>query len=115
MVNSTQSLEVHTEFATLYFRGTLRGPDIFVARGTCQRLPWTVRYLRLDLHGVEVADGDARNEITALIRDWRRNRLGHVTIAAGVDDLRSLLAAAQRPAWEPPADSVEAALMATYL
>ena len=85
------SLEVHSEFATLFLGGMLGGPDIAVARATCARLPRSIRLLRLDFQGVDALDTEARDGVAALIRDWRRDRFGHLAIVAGPDDLEMLV------------------------
>jgi hypothetical protein len=46
-----------------------------------------VRVLRIDLRSVAGLDATVRDGLTALVRDWRRERLGHVTFAgAPLDD-----------------------------
>jgi hypothetical protein len=115
MLLYTHTLEVHTEFATLYLRGILTGADIGAARATCSRLPQSIRLLRLDVHGMHSIDADAKEGIAALVRDWRAGRLGHVIISAGIEDLASLAVDSPAKGWTPIADSFESALMATYL
>ena len=78
------TLEVHAEFATLHLRDLPRETDLPVARAVCARLPESVRVLRVNLHSVDGLDASMRQAILGLVRDWRRERLGHVTMAACV-------------------------------
>jgi hypothetical protein len=81
------TLEVHAELATLCVRDLPRATDIAIARAICDRLPMFVRVLRIDLRSVAGLDATVRDGLTALVRDWRRERLGHVTFAgAPLDD-----------------------------
>jgi hypothetical protein len=98
MLLYTHTLEVHTEFATLYLRGALGGADVAVARATCARLPRSIRLLRVDASGIDATDAVARAEISKLVRYWRRERLGHVIIA-GLDGQRDDGVPDSRIAW----------------
>ena len=108
------TLEVHAEFATLYVRDLPRATDIAIARAICDRLPMFVRVLRIDLRSVTGLDASVRDGLTALARDWRRERLGHVTFAgAPLDD--EPITAEPRHVTPSTVAPTQAALMATFL
>lgn len=108
------TLEVHAEFATLCVRQLPRATDIAIARAICDRLPMFVRVLRIDLRSVAELDATVRDGLTALARDWRRERLGHVTFAGAPLDDEPIIAQ-PRHVRASTAAPTQAALMATFL
>jgi hypothetical protein len=108
------TLEVHAEFATLHVRDLPRATDIAIARAICDRLPMFVRVLRIDLRSVVGLDATVRDGLTALARDWRRERLGHVTFAGAPLDDEPIIAE-PRHVTTSTAAPIQAALMATFL
>jgi len=108
------TLDVHAEFATLYVRALPGASDVAVARAICNRLPNCVRVLRINVHSVASLDASVRGDLLALVRDWRRERLGHAIIAEPAADCEPS-AARQSPQRASGAATVEAALMATFL
>lgn len=108
------TLEVHAGLATLHLRDVPRSNDLAVARAICDRLPSTVRVLRVNLHSVVGLGAGVRDDIAALVRDWRRERLGHAIVVEATHDGEAVVAdrpATRTTAMTPP----EAALMATFL
>ena len=107
------TLDVHAEFATLYVRALPGASDLAVARAICNRLPTCVRVLRINVHSVASLDATVRSDLLALVRDWRREPLGHAIIA-GAADYESVTAP-RSPARASAVAPIEAALMATFL
>ena len=116
MLNETNVVEIHSDTATLYLRGALTSAEIPAIQVACERLPRAVRILRIDLHGVIAMEGSMRDAIIEMLRAWRRDRLGLVFIAGGVEAFRRLATRStfDEPAARPPQLRDEA-LMAVYL
>jgi hypothetical protein len=108
------TLEVYAEHATLYVRDLPRATDIAIARAICDRLPIFVRVLRIDLRSVAGLDATVRDGLTALARDWRRERLGHVTFAGAPLDDEPIITE-PRHVRAPTVAPTQASLMATFL
>jgi hypothetical protein len=108
------TLDVHAEFATLYVRTLPRAPDLDIARVICKRLPTCVRVLRIRVHSVAGLDASARSDLLALVRDWRRERLGQAIIEGPTED-GDLPMARRSPQRASGGATVDAALMATFL
>ena len=115
MLLYTHVLHVHSESATLYLRGILRDADVAVARATCAHLPASIRLLRVDIRGVRAMDTAVRESIGALARDWRSTRIGHVIVAATLENLGDRESDRQHDVRAPDVGPFEAALLATYL
>src|SRR4051794_31776473 len=86
------SLDLHTELATLYLPGALRGPDIDLARALRAARPLTIHLLRLGLRDVAKTDPSVRNGVAALVKDWRRTRGGAVLMQLADTVARSRVA-----------------------
>ena len=115
MLLYTHVLHVHNESATLYLRGILRDADVAVARATCAHLPGSIRLLRVDIRGVKTMDAAVRESIGALARDWRSTRIGHVIVAATLENIGGAGPDHAIDACGSHVGPVEAALLATYL
>lgn len=108
------TLEVHAECATLYLRDLPRATDLAAARAICGRLPASVRVLRVDLHAVAGISDFVRENILALVRDWRHERLGYVTVAGSRENCEPIVAG--RSTFQAPGvPPTDAALTATFL
>jgi ABC-type transporter Mla MlaB component len=75
------SLETTGSTATLYISGTLRLNGVEILCDACDRLPDSVRTLRMDLHGVRHLEAEALNSLRALLRHWRALRGGACRIS----------------------------------
>lgn len=115
MLLYTHVLHVHNESATLYLRGILRDADVAVARATCAHLPGSIRLLRVDIRGVKTMDAAVRESIGALARDWRSTRIGHVIVAADLENAGGREPGHADDVRASDVGSFEAALLATYL
>jgi hypothetical protein len=78
------------------------------------RVPIFVRVLRIDLRSVAGLDATVRDGLTALARDWRRERLGHVTFAGAPLDDEPIITE-PRHVRAPTVAPTQASLMATFL
>jgi hypothetical protein len=108
------TLEVHRECATLYLRDLPGATDLAMARELCGRLPASVRVLRVDLRGVAGISTFLRDNIIALAREWRYERLAEVSVA-GMPDHCGPVAGTRSTAEALVVLSADAALTATFL
>ncbi len=115
MLRYTHLLEVHTEFATLHLRGMMADDDVGLVRAMCTRLPGTVRVLRVDLSGMSSLDDGVRDEVVALVKEWRAQRFGHVIITGSPAELESVSARRVGPPRQITPEHGDVALMASFL
>ena len=112
MLRYCQTLEVHTDFATLYLRGTLGSSDVELVRAMCTQLPSTIRVLRLDASGLDRLDPEVRDSLNALVEEWRAVRNGQVIVAGS---RRETVVGTPRVSTEATPTQPGSALMATFL